>query len=146
MAVNSINNMRVHEVFDKVAGAKTKKEKIQILHQYDNRAIRDVLKGAFDDGIQFNLPEGDPPYNPASETAPGSSLLKQSKKFPQFVAAQGNEQATPKAEVIFIKLLESVHPEEAKITLWMKNKNLEGKYNGLTKKLAQEAFPGLITQ
>ena len=146
MAVNSINNMRVHEVFDKVAEAKTKKEKIDILRRYDNQAIRDVLKGAFDDGIQFNLPEGDPPYEEGSETKPASSLLKLSKKFPQYVAAQGNEQATPKAELQFIKLLESLHPEEAKITLWMKNKDLEGKYKGITKKLAEEAFPGLISQ
>jgi len=146
MPVNKISTMLVHEVFEKVAEAKTKKEKLEVLHWYDNRAIRDVLKGAFDDGIQFNLPEGDPPYNESSKENPPSLLLKQSKKFPMFVAAQGNEQASPKTESLFIKLLESIHPSEARIVLLMKNKKLEGEYKGLTKKLAQEAFPGLITQ
>ena len=54
--------------------------------------------------------------------------------------------ATPKIEQIFVGMLESLHPEEAMIVLYMKDKDLGGRYKGLTKKLASDAFPGLINQ
>lgn len=144
MAINNMKNLRVNEVFDRVAEAPNKKAKIEVLHNHNHRGIRDVLKGAFDDSIQFNLPTGAPPYTPASESAPGSSLLKQSKKFQYFVQTRDRPKANAKIETLFIRMLESVHPKEAEILVLMKDKNLDGKYKGLTKKLVSEAFPGLI--
>jgi len=47
---------------------------------------------------------------------------------------------------MFIKLLESVHKEDAKIVIAMKDKKLQGMYKGLTKKAVQEAFPTLISK
>lgn len=146
MAVNKIKNMGVHDILKRVGEAKTRKEKIEVLHTYNHQGLRDVLKGAFDDGIEFNLPEGDPPYTPGSESTYGSTLLKQSKKFKYFVKTPQRPKAGPKVEMIFIRMLESVHPEEAQIVVWMKDKDLSGKYKGLTKKLVQDAFPGLISK
>lgn len=145
MAVNKITNMRVDDIFDRVAEAKTRKEKIEVLRKYNNRGLRDVLKGAFDDSVQFNLPEGEPPYTRGSETSYGTTLLKQSKRFKYFVKARGQEKANLKIERMYIRMLESLHPNEARIVLWMKDKELSGKYKGLTKKLASDAFPGLIS-
>jgi hypothetical protein len=48
--------------------------------------------------------------------------------------------------MIFVKLLESLHPSEAQVVIWMKDKQLGGNYKGLTKKLVSDAFPGLITE
>ena len=146
MAVNKIKNMRVHDIFDRVAEAKTRKEKIEILRTYNHQGLRDVLRGAFDDSIQFNLPKGDAPYTPGSETAPGTSLVKQTKKFKYFVKTAQRPKADAKVEMIFIKMLEALHPREAEIVVWMKDKDLNGKYKGLTKKLVDEAFPGLIKE
>lgn len=144
MAVNKIKNMKVHDILDRVAEAPNRKEKIKVLHEYNNRGLRDLLKGAFDDSIEFNLPEGVPPYTPGSESAPGSSLLKQAKKFKYFVKTPQRPTAGPKVEMIFIRMLESLHPREAELVVQMKDKDLGGKYKGLTKKLVSEAFPGLI--
>ena len=146
MAVNKIKNMRVDEILDRVSSAKTRKEKIEILQTHNHRGLRDVLKGAFDDTVEFNLPEGVPPYTPGSEHSYGSTLVKQSKKFKYFVKTPQNPKASPKIEQIFIKMLEGLHPGEAEILIWMKDKELGGKYKGLTKKLVSEAFPGLIVQ
>lgn len=145
MAVNKINNMRVDDILRRVAEAKTRKEKIEVLHTYNHRGLRDVLKGAFDDSVEFNLPEGAPPYTSGSEHSFGTTLLKQSKKFKYFVKTPQRPSAGPKVETIFIKLLESLHPEEAQVVIWMKDKDLGGKYKGLTKKLVSDAFPGLIS-
>jgi hypothetical protein len=47
-----------------------------------------------------------------------------------------------KREKMFIDMLEAVHPEDAKLLIKMKDKQNLGK--GITKKLVQEAYPGLI--
>jgi len=146
MAVNKIKNMRVDDILNRVAEAKTRKEKIEILHTYNNRGLRDVLQGAFDDSIQFVLPEGAPPYTEGSEHTYGTTLLKQSKKFTYFVKTDNRPVTGPKVETIFVKLLEGLHPAEAQIVIWMKDKDLAGKYKGLTKKLVTDAFPGLINE
>lgn len=146
MAVNKVTGMRVDEIFDLVDKAKSRKDKMEVLKKYNNRAIRDILKGSFDDSIKFNLPEGDPPYTPGSEISYPSSLMKQTKKFHYFVRKADTRVAQAKVELIFIKILESIHPKEAEILVLMKDKNLDGKYKGLTKKLVQDIFPGLISQ
>lgn len=146
MPVNKIKNMYIHEIFDRVGEAKTRKEKIEILRSHNTRALRDVLKGAFDDSVKFNLPPGEPPYSEGSYENPGSTLRKQCKKFHYFAATPSRPKATPKIESIFIQMLEGLHPREAQILIWMKDKDLGGKYKGLTKKLASDAFPGLITE
>lgn len=146
MPVNKIKNMRVDEILDRVDAAKTRKEKIEILHNYNHRGLRDVLKGAFDDTVEFNLPEGAPPYTKGSEHSYGTTLLKQTKKFKYFVKTAQRPVAGPKIEFIFIRMLEGLHPKEAQILIWMKDKDLTGKYKGLTKKLVTDAFPGLISQ
>jgi len=142
MSVNKVTGMRVDEIFDLVDKAKSRKDKIEVLKKYNNRAIRDVLKGAFDSSIEFNLPEGAPPYTPGSEISYPSSLMKQTKKFHYFVRKADTRVAQAKVEMIFIKILESIHPKEAEILVLMKDKNLDGKYKGLTKKLVQDVFPG----
>lgn len=146
MTVNKIKNMRVDEILDRVAEASTRKEKIEVLHRYNHRGLRDVLKGAFDDTIQFNLPPGAPPYRVGSDNSYGTTLLKQSKKFRHFVKTTQHPKASAKIETIFVRTLEGLHPTEAQILIWMKEKDLGGKYKGLTKKLVQDAFPGLISQ
>lgn len=146
MTVNKIKNMRVDDILQRVSEANTRKEKIEVLRAYDNRGLRDVLQGSFDDSIEFNLPKGEPPYNPGSEHTFGSTLIKQSKRFRYFAKTPQRPKANAKVELIFIQMLESLHPGEAQIVIWMKDKNMDKKYKGLTKKLVQEAFPGLIRQ
>lgn len=146
MPVNKVKNMYIHEILEKAGNAPTRKEKIEVLHRYNTRALRDVLKGAFDDSVTFNLPSGDPPYRPGSEVHPATTLRKQCKKFPHFVASPTRPKATPKIEQIFVKMLESLHPGEAELVLWMKSKKTWGRYKGVTKKLVMDAFPGLISQ
>jgi hypothetical protein len=46
-----------------------------------------------------------------------------------------------KRERIFIGLIESVHPEDAKLVIGMVNKQ---KPKGLSRPIVEEAFPGLL--
>lgn len=147
MAINKVKNLTLHEIFTKVGEAKTREEKIEVLQTYNELFVRDVLKGAYDDTIQFLVPKGEPPYDPAPEKNPPTHLKRMTKQFKYFVVGGPGEQLPKiKVESMFIKLIEAIHPDDAKIVIAMKDKDLAGKYKGLTKKLASDAFPGLIAR
>lgn len=145
MAVNKVSSYNIDEILKMASAGKTKAEKINVLRTYNTLALRNVLKGAFDDEIQFLLPEGTPPFKEANQHTPPSSLRKQSPRFRYFViGGPGERMPRLKVEGMFIKLLEAIPPSEAKIVILMKDKQLEKEYKGITKALVQEAFPGLI--
>jgi hypothetical protein len=55
------------------------------------------------------------------------------------------EQVNPmRRERMFIDILYRIDTKDAELICKMKDKELEGVYKGLTKKLVQEAFPGLL--
>jgi len=47
---------------------------------------------------------------------------------------------------MFIDILYGVDSKEIPLICHMKDKTLDGVYKGVTKKLVQEAFPGLIVK
>ena len=133
----------VYEVFEKVVKAKTRKEKIDVLRQNDSQALKDVLMGTFDSRVEWNLPEGRPPFESAPEENPPTNLLKQTASFLEFVkGGPGDNQPAFRREATFIRLIEKIHPKDAEVILAMVSKKSLGK--GITKKLVEEAFPGLI--
>ena len=135
----------VYEVLELVEKANKKEEKINILKSNESWALKDVLRATYDDAIQFLLPGGKPPYTPSQEGSIPSTLLKQNVQFKFFVKGGPGEKMLPvKRERIFINVLEAVHPNDAELLVKMINKESLGK--GITKKLVQEAFPGLITK
>jgi hypothetical protein len=134
----------VYEIFEEAAKAPTRVEKQQVLSENNCLALRDIVKGAYDDSINFTLlPKGEPPYTPAEE--PKQSLMDKSTTLRYFVkGGPGEKLPAMRREGMFIELLESIHPEDAKLILWMKDKKLAQKYKGITKKLCQEVWEGLI--
>lgn len=136
----------VYEILEKVAKTRLKKDKIAILHQHNAMPIRDVLRGTFDRTVQWNVPDGNPPYEPADESSVPSSLTRQHLHFKYFVKGLRDSERLNKIkrERMFINMLESVHPRDAEILISMINKKSPMK--GITKKLIQEAFPDLIVK
>lgn len=134
----------VFEILEEFEKQTTKTKRKEVLLKYkDVAAFKDVLRGTFDDSLQFLLPEGKPPYTPNRPESTPSTLLKQHKQFGYFVkGGPGTDMPAFKRENLFIRLLESIHPADAEIVLSMVSKKSPVKY--LTKKLVQEAFPNLI--
>ncbi len=126
-----------------VSKAKTKNEKINILKQNESQALKDVLVGAYHSKVEWNLPPGRPPFEASEERSVPTNLLKQTRKFNDLVkGGEGDTLPAFKRERIFIRLIEMIHPDDAELLLKMVAKKQLAK--GVTKKLAQEAFPGLI--
>lgn len=136
----------VSEVFELVDKATSKKEKFEILRKYNTLELRDVLKGAFDDSIQFILPKGKPALDEKEKKKYDKThLVHETKKFRYFVKGGPGEQVNPmRRERMFIDILYRIDTKDAELICKMKDKELEGVYKGLTKKLVQEAFPGLL--
>jgi hypothetical protein len=137
----------LHEIFDLVAKTDKRKDKIAVLHKHNSQVLRDVLRGAFDTTITWNLPTGTPPHK--VDDAPigynMSNVMRAGKQLKYFAKGGPGDKLTQfKRERMFIGMIESIHPKDAEIIVLMKDKKLGGKYNGLTKKLTREAFPNLI--
>lgn len=147
MAVNKVKNLTLHEILTRVGTRQTKEERIEELKKNNCLALRDVLKGGFDDSIEFILPEGAPPYEPAEERNPPSNLHKMSKQFRYFaVGGPGERLPRMRVEQMLIRMLEVIDPKDAELVIAVKDKKLTGRYRGLTKKLVQETFPTLIVK
>ena len=130
------------EVLTKVNNAKDKPKKIAVLQQYDNAPLRQVLKGAFDKNIVWDLPAGDPPYI-ANEAPVGTEhglLRNEAKRLWHFVKGADNDLTKTQKETMFIQILEGLHQDEAKVLLGMKSKSLNKMYKGLTESVVKEAF------
>lgn len=134
----------VNEIFENVGKLKTKAEKVKYLQQNNLPAVKDVLRINFDNDIVSLLPEGKPPFKP--ENAPRgmspSTLHRGFKRFKYFFKGPYSGMEQGKREKLFVGLLESVHESEAEMLCLAKDKKM--KYKGLTVKVVQDAFPGLL--
>ena len=61
---NSNPRLLISEILRKVSNAKTKKEKIALLHKHNSQALRSLLIWNFDEKVISAVPEGEVPYTP----------------------------------------------------------------------------------
>lgn len=128
-------------ILQEAAEQKSKVDKINTLKRYDSPALRSIVAHIFDPRIKFMLPEGDPPYTPSQFDTAGR-LYVEIRKLYIWVQGVGPDMPAIKREKLFIDLLESVDPEDAKVLLSMKDK--KSPYKGLTLEVAMAAFPELF--
>ena len=124
--------IQVFEIFEKIEQEKSRPKRLDLIKSYSNvPAFKDVLRGTFDSGLVFNLPEGKPPYEPNLPESVPSSLLKKHRDFGFFVKGFSKSDGMPayKREKMFIQLLESIHPRDAEIVLSMVAKKSPHKRN-----------------
>ena len=140
--------MSIHEVLELVGKTSTKVKKSEVLKAHESVALKTILRGAFDEKLEFNLPKGNSPYEPANITVVRAANTHQSmKKMRYFVkGGEGDKIMSPKREKMWIAILETVLPEDARLFDLMKDKKLIGEYKGVTKKLVQDTWPNLIKE
>jgi len=130
------------EVLEEAQKKRTKAEKIEVLKKNESWALKDVLRGTFDSIVQWELPEGTPPYTASEPHNHPTNLLRENTKFAYFVkGGKSGQMPKFKRERLFIGVLEGIHPEDAKVVIDMINKK-PPKY--ITRPIVEEAFPGLL--
>ena len=131
-----------HEILTKVNNAKDKPKKIAVLKEHDSVALRQVLKGAFDPKIKWDLPEGTPPFkrNDAPAGTEHTSLFAEARRLWHFVEGADPNLTKAKREMMFIQLLEGLQEDDADLMIAVKEKTLNKRYKGLTDAVVKEAF------
>ncbi len=134
----------ISEILAQAVKKETKEEKIELLRKYDSVTLRTILQGAFDPNIEWELPEGDPPYKPCDYLDQQGRLYQETRRLWIFLKGRRPDIPPVKKEALFIGLIESLDKEDAKLMLAVKDKKMP--YKGITYKLVQEAFPGLLPE
>ena len=103
-----------------------------------NTALKIIFEYAFLPEKKFLLPEDEPPYKP--DDAPiGMSPAILTQELRRFYVFLRKDLSPIKREGLFISLLESVHPSEAKLILAIKDQKLNKLYKKVTRKVVAEA-------
>lgn len=137
-----ITKQTISSFLKEVSAISNRKERIEYLSKNGNNgALKLILQYMFDPRLKFILPKGAPPYTPSVVRNP-KRLYPEARKLYLFVEG-GNPHLKPaRREQLFIDLLEIIDPEEAELLIAVKDKTCP--FEGITKKVVQEAFPGLI--
>ena len=133
----------MHEVLQKVSNAKTKKEKIKLLQEYNTNALRMLLIINFDDSVVSMLPPGNVPYTPneAPEGTEHTILEKEARLLHHFFKG-GSNVSQVKRESMFVQILEGLNAGEAEALILAKDKRI-GKRWKITKACVSEAYPSI---
>ena len=150
-------NPFVFEVLDLASKQKTKPKRIEALKYYEHDSIKSILIWNFDESVKSLLPEGDVPYgdgeqqqifsgtlsdNITREAAGGesatgqdldgrnkTSLRREWTNLYNFVEGGNNNINGMRREVMFINMLQGLHPKEAELLVKVKDKKLTELYN-----------------
>ena len=133
----------MHEVLQKVSNAKTKKEKIKLMQEYNTNALRMLFIINFDDSVVSLLPPGDVPFTPneAPDGTEHTNLEKEARLLHHFFKG-GSNVSQAKRESMFIQMLEGLSSGEAEALVLAKDKKI-GKRWKITKAAVSEAFPSI---
>ena len=139
-------NPSVVEILKGVNSLRGKKDQIAQLSQFTGRAdVVYCLKAAFDDRVQFTLPDGLPdnfvigdPDTPAGAMDMAPERLIRVYKRMQYWVEGGRSQAKPaKREEIFLDTLRSLEKSEAEFLNEIRQKKMP--FKNITKEVCEEA-------
>lgn len=161
-------NPFVFEILELTSKQRSNAKKIEVLKTYEHDALKSVLIWNFDETVISLLPEGDVPYgdvkdqnvysgtlsdNLSREAMGGesatvqdlqgrgrTSLRKEYQNLYHYVKGGNNTLSTIRREMMFINLLQGLHPKEAEVLVLTKDKNLTNKYK-VSFENVKEAYP-----
>ena len=130
------------EILTRLGKIKSKKDKVNFLKQHNTDALRQIIKSSFDPNIKWALPFGEVPFipNEAPEGTEHNVLSYEARKLYHYIEGGNPTLSQNKREMMFVQLLEGLHPDEAEIVVAAKDKVLHQKYKGLSANVVKEAF------
>ena len=139
MAVNEI----VHglgEIISDVKDAKSVGEKIKVLQKHDSRELRGLFELAYDNRIKWALPEGNPPYQPLDKSMDQQGMMySEMRRMYVFLEGKANV-SQARREQMFVQLLETVDPDDAKLLIEVKDRKIKG----CSKTTVKQAFEDFL--
>ena len=171
-AIDSLpTNPFVFEVLDLASQQKSSAKTVEALKQYEHDCVKMIMVWNFDSSVISLLPTGEVPYgetqeqtvymgslseNLAREASGGesatgqdldgrgkTSLRREYQNLYHYVKGGNDALATTRREMMFINLLQGLHPREAEVLVLTKDKKLGDKYN-ITLDQVKEAYPDIV--
>jgi len=171
-AIDSLpTNPFVFEVLDLASQQKSSAKTVEALKYYEHDCIKMIMVWNFDSSVISLLPTGEVPYgetqeqtvymgslseNLAREASGGesatgqdldgrgkTSLRREYQNLYHYVKGGNDALATTRREMMFINLLQGLHPREAEVLVLTKDKKLGDKYN-ITLDQVKEAYPDIV--
>jgi hypothetical protein len=132
----------VAEILKKASEITDENQRIEWLRQNNSVALESMLRGAYDPKIVWLLPEGAPPYKTNDLVDQQHRLYTEARKLYLFIEGGNSNLKQLRREALFIELLETLDPEDAKLLLAVKEKHIP--YPGVTKEVVTKAFPNIL--
>ena len=134
--------LSISEILKNASLIEDENQRINWLRQNNSVALESILRGAYDVTIKWQLPSGAPPYKPVDLVDQQHRLYTECRKLYLFIEGGNPNLKQLRRESLFIELLESVDPEDAKLLLAVKEKTLP--YPNITPEFVRKAFPGIL--
>jgi hypothetical protein len=163
-------NPFVFEVLELASKQRSNAKKVEVLKTYVHDSLKTIFIWNFDESVISLLPPGDVPYanaeeqtvysgtlseNLSKEAAGGesatgqdldgrgrTSLRREYQNLYHYVQGGNGGLSTIRREMMFINLLQGLHPKEAEVLILTKDKNLTNKYK-ITLENVKEAYPDI---
>jgi hypothetical protein len=163
-------NPFIFEILELTSKQRSNQKKVEVLKTYEHDALKTIFIWNFDPSVISLLPEGDVPYANADEqsvysgslsenlmkeasggeSATGqdldgrgrTSLRREYQNLYHYVKGGNNGLTTIRREMMFINLLQGLHPKEAEVVILTKDKRLSDKYK-ITLDNVKEAYPDI---
>lgn len=163
-------NPFVFEVLELASKQRSNAKKVEVLKTYEHDSLKSVFIWNFDETVISLLPEGDVPYGDAEdqsvysgslseniskearggESATGqdldgrgkTSLRREFQNLYHYVKGGNNSLNSLRREMMFINLLRGLHPKEAEVLIFTKDKRLTDKYK-ISFDNVKEAYPDI---
>ena len=160
-------NPFVYEVLELASKQRSKANKIKVLKTYEHISLKSIFIWNFDESVVSLLPPGEVPYGDAEdqsvysgslseniakearggESATGqdmdgrgkTSLRREYQNLYHFVKGGNNNINSIRREMMFINLLQGLHPKEAEVLILTKDKKLTDKYK-ISFEIVKEAY------
>lgn len=163
-------NPFVFEILELASKQRSNAKKVEVLKTYEHDSLKAILIWNFDSTVISVLPPGEVPYgdvkdqnvysgslsdNLSKEAAGGesatvqdlqgrgrTSLRREYQNLYHFVKGGNDTLSTIRREMMFINVLQGLHPKEAQLLILTKDKKLTDNYK-VTFENVKEAFPDI---
>ena len=163
-------NPFVFEILELASKQRSNAKKIEILRAYEHDSLNTIFIWNFDESVVSLLPEGEVPYGDVGEqnvytgtlsenlkrevsggeSATGqdldgrgkTSLRREYQNLYHYVKGGNDSLSSIRREMMFINLLQGLHPKESEVLVLTKDKRLTDKYK-ITLENVKESYPDI---
>lgn len=137
--------LAIFEILELAEKQKNRIEKAKVLKENESQLLLAIFDSVYNPATVWALPEGVPPgfkFN----TIKGAEmqLFTEARKFYLFISGMRDDIPQMKREIIFNQMLEVLHPRDAELMVYVKDKRLPPWAKSITEEVVRFTFPELL--